>query len=505
MFNLKSKAKPAPKRLVAIELSHSDLVYAILDHADTAGGGTRLAWKRLPWRKEATSLSTPEGKKELATALASFVSSEKLIGAPCQFELGGDFCVTRVVAGTNEQVQKELRSLEQRSSHYLSLGTGEKSFSHSTRAIDAKRAQGWMTVTNEKTLQAIVSAANEAGLKMTGIEHSLIALSRAVGRTERDSESPVIIIHLNDRGVDMGVSYQGRLLLDYRPGGIAAKDHLAETIIQHLDRIQRYCSRLFQFSSARITRVILCGESADLEQIQKQFAVRGQLTAETIDPRDVCKEWSCAGVTASDAWLLPLIGSLASTLETADAVDSPDLMEPLRLRNVEPLVPLLLKYGWPVAASILLTIGIYGASFYQNSCAASLETAAKEALKRQELIDSKQMELSATEAKIKYLTKIESQISRPMWHDFLAQVGGCLPKGVWLESLQVDRDGHVTLHGPSFSEEGIYQFIKQLQGIPAVQHPALEQTRPIQLANGPATVFDVKCVLNGRSGHIKGS
>lgn len=505
MFSLKSKGKSAPKRLVAIELSNSDLVYAIVEHPDAPGGDTRLAWKRLPWRKEATSLGTPEGKKELATALASIAAGEKLAGAPCRFALGGDFCVTRVVAGTNEQVQKELRSLEQRSSHYLSLGTGEKSFSRSTRSIDAKRAQGWMTVTNEKTLQAITGAAKEAGLKTTSIEHSLITLSRAVGRTQRDAESPVIIIHLNHRGVDMGVSYQGRLLLDYRPGGVGAKDHLAETITHHLDRIQRYCSRHFQFASARISRVVLCGEAADLQQVQHQFAAQGRLTAETIDPRDVCKEWSCEGVTASDAWLLPLLGSLASGLETTQAVDSPDLMEPLRLRHLEPLAPLLLKYGWPIAASILLTIGIYGGSFYQQKCAAGLEDAAKEAKSRQELITSRQTELAATDAKIKYLSNIEAQISRPMWHDFLAQVGGCLPKGVWLESLQVDREGNVTLQGPSFSEEGIYQFIKQLQGIPVVKQPALEQTRPIQLGNGPATLFDVKCVLNGRSGHAKGT
>lgn len=505
MFSLKSKAKSTPKRMVAIELSSSDLVYAILERPDAPEGEPRLSWRRLPWRKEADSLATPAGRKELTAALVCLVTSEKLAGAPCQFALGGDFCVTRVVTGTNEQVQNELRSLEQRSSHYLSLGTGEKSFARTTRAIDAKRAQGWMTVTNEKTLEAITLSAKEAGLKTSNIEHSLITLCRAVGRTERDSESPVIIIQLNNRGVDMGVSYQGRLLLDYRPGGVAAKDHLAETVAQHLDRIQRYCSRHFQFTSARITRVILCGAAAELEKIQQQFAAQGNLTAETLDPREVCPEWACEGVTASDAWLLPLMGSLASSREGTPAVDSPDLMEPLRRRHREPLGPLLLKHGWPIAAAILLTLGIYGASFYQQRCAAGLETAASEAKSHQELIAGKQMELAWTDAKIKYLTRIDSHISRPMWHEFLAQVGGCLPKGVWLDTMQVDRDGRVSLHGPSFTEDGIYQFVKQLGGIQVVHSPALEQTRPIQLGNGPATLFDVKCSLNGRNGQAKGT
>ena len=110
MFSLKSKAKSTPKRMVAIELSSSDLVYAILERPDAPEGETRLSWQRLPWRKEAASLATPEGRKELTAALVSLVTSEKLAGAPCQFALGGDFCVTRVVTGTNEQVQSELRT-----------------------------------------------------------------------------------------------------------------------------------------------------------------------------------------------------------------------------------------------------------------------------------------------------------------------------------------------------------------------------------------------------------
>lgn len=505
MLSVKPGKKTMAKRTVAIELSSGDLVYAVLDQAGSKSGQTRLLWRRLPWRKEATSLSTPEGQRELAAALAQVVSEEKLSGAPCRFALGGDFCVTRVVAGTNEQVDKELRNLEQRSSHYLSLGNGEKSFSRSTRAIDAKRSQGWMTVTNEKTLEAITTAAKEAGLKSTKIEHSLIALSRAVGWAGRDEESPVIIIHLNNRGVDMGVSYQGRLLLDYRPGGLAAKERLAETVMQHLDRIQRYCSQHFQFATARITRVIMCGDAADLQKTQEQFTSLGRLTAEAIDPRDVCKEWHCENVTSTDAWLLPLLGSLAGSQKGTEPIDSPDLMEPVRRRHRDPLSPLLIKYGWPVAAAALLTVGIYGASLYQQQIAGGLEAAASQSKNHQDLIFAKQIELAATEAKIRYLTRISGQLSRPVWHDFVAEVGSCLPKGVWLDSLQVDREGRVSFTGPSFSENGVYEFVEHLKQASLVKNVALEGTRTIQLTTGPATQFDVKCNLNGRTAQAKGT
>ena len=504
MLNMQSRKKNGPKRIVAFELSSSDLVCAIVEQPES-GGASRLRWQRLPWRKEAASLSTPEGAEELAAALTSVVASEKLAGATCRFALGAEFCVTRVVAGTNDQVQKELRSLEQRSSHYLSLGNGEKSFTRSTRAIDAKRSQGWMTVTNQKTLESITTAAKDAGLKVASIEHSLVTLSRAVGRTQRDAESPVIIIHLNSRGVDMGVSYQGRLLLDYRPGGLSAKEHLAETVTQHLDRIQRYCSQHFQFTSEQITRVIVCGETAELQKTQEQFALSGKLTAEIVDPRNVCQDWHYDGVTSSDAWLLPLFGSLASSLETAEAVDSPDLMDPVRLRHREPLSPLLIKFGWPIAAAVLVTLLIYGASFYQQRCAAGLETAAMESKNKLELIAVRQMELAVTDAKIRYLTRIQGSLSRPMWHDFLAQIGVCLPKGVWLESLQVDREGRVAFSGPSFSENGVYEFVEHLKKARVVTNVALEGTRAVQLANGPATLFDVKCNLNGRTTHSKGT
>ena len=78
MLSLKSKAKSIPRRIVAIELAGSDLVYAIVEHPEAEGGETRLTWRRLPWRNEATSLATPEGKDELALALTSVVTAEKL-------------------------------------------------------------------------------------------------------------------------------------------------------------------------------------------------------------------------------------------------------------------------------------------------------------------------------------------------------------------------------------------------------------------------------------------
>ena len=57
MLGLKSKAK-SPKRIVAIELSSSDLVYAIVERPEGTAGETRLTWRRLPWRTEAATVAS---------------------------------------------------------------------------------------------------------------------------------------------------------------------------------------------------------------------------------------------------------------------------------------------------------------------------------------------------------------------------------------------------------------------------------------------------------------
>ena len=81
-------------------------------------------------------------------------------------------------------MMSELRSLRDRSAHYLSLGTGAKAISQTIRSLDVKHSQIWLTVTNRDTLDNLNRALEAAGLYPESIEHSMSQSVERWGRWE---------------------------------------------------------------------------------------------------------------------------------------------------------------------------------------------------------------------------------------------------------------------------------------------------------------------------------
>jgi len=494
-------------RVAVLELSREFLTLSVLNRS---GERAELHSKRSPLEQDSGSSFGMIDQAMVASKLRSLISDEKLVGVPVQLVLSGDFCVTRTVAGSREQVERELRELRERCSLYISLGQGPKSFAESVRTIDAKRTQGSVTVTNRESLAAVTEAAREVGLKVKSIEHSLVALSRAVGASGRDAELPVIIVELNQRGIDLGISFQGRLLLDYRPGGLSRtpgeQRQLAGIVLKHLGRIRRYCHRYFQYSGGKLSQVVLSGEGAEVDVLRQHFQEETDLEAVILPPREVCPDWTFDGNHADDGCLLPSLGALLHTDQAAAAKeDTPNLLTPLLLSQREPLGPALARHGWPVAAALALTLLGFVAGLYENWQAGALDAAVQQARQDAELLASRKIELTAIEAKAKHLTSLGNHLLPIAWDHFLADVSGCLPQGAWLESLKVERNGTVYLFGPSFNENGVYELVEQLKKLPSLSEVVLEGTRSARLETGPATLFDVKCTYTGRTDTKEGS
>jgi hypothetical protein len=274
---------------VAIEISHSEFRVIVVDKKEN--GRCEVRGYRSQWLHQGPGLHHEQGVAELAKALLPVVEQENLAGGSVHVALSSDFCVTRVIAGETDRILSELRSLRDRSAHYLSLGAGAKAISQSIRALDAKNSQAWLTVTNQNTLNHLNEGLEQAGLFADFIEHSMVANCRALGKIGGDSASPAIIIEPNDRGVDLGISYRGQLLFDYRPGGVGSKETIVQIVEQHLERIQRYCARFFRFAGGELNRVFLVGGPDDVEQVRSQFLNSRRLTAEIIDPTSVSSDW----------------------------------------------------------------------------------------------------------------------------------------------------------------------------------------------------------------------
>lgn len=468
----------------ALHVSPDGVAFAIV-----ADGQLRVGRERIAPKVESSSNDLSEA---LAETIQALVVREKLAGCDLAVVLSGDMCVTRVVAGPSDIVENEIHEIEQRSSLYLSLGAGPKTLVHSTRTIDAKRSHGCVTIANEQLLETLCQMLAEAGVKPRRIEHSLVAASRLLGRLQSDTNDPLMILEKNARGVDVGISFQGHLLLDYRPGSTGA-GNIGETIALHLDRIQRHCSRNFSFATGRIRKVLVCGETIDVDEIGGQFERSHGPAVDQFDLAKACEPWLPPADAGDGRWLIPLLGALGD-----GSIDGPDLMSPIRMRQRSPIGPLVVKTFWPIAAAAVVTLLIAAAGWRQASVAASLEKTAQEAQEGEGELKSIQTQLASATRKTKSYAVIDESVSGPQWHQLMVELASVVPEGVWLEGVKVDQTGALFLSGTSFAEDSVYKFVEELKAVDMIANVSLEGTRTTRLQNNQATVFDIRGSFVGR-------
>jgi Tfp pilus assembly protein PilN len=264
-------------------------------------------------------------------------------------------------------------------------------------------------------------------------------------------------------------------------------------------------ARNFSFTSGHISQVVLCGAPGAAEPLRDFFTTTGKLQAELFNPQGVNPEWHLEGIEPHDSWLAPLLGTLVHADDTSEEEIAPDLMAPMRLLQREPLGPALVRYGWPLVAAAVVTLFVQGLAWWEQSRVDSLQADAEKARSASEQITVEQRELGLVEAKIRYWKVIDAARTHPRWHEFLASLGECLPEGMWLENIKVDREGKVLLTGPTYTEDAVYTLVEKLKQVPLLANVALEGTRSARLAGGPVTLFDVKASYAGGNDLQEGS
>ncbi|MDX1962088.1 MAG: PilN domain-containing protein [Pirellulales bacterium] len=485
------KSASSLRRELVLQITRNT-VLALVTERSGKYSDTNAKWVQLPWQGPTNGLPVGNEAEKLSALLHSLVEQEKLSGCRTSLNLAGDFCVTRVVAGTHTHVQQELLQLQQRCERYLSLGSGPKAIAQSRHPLDARREIAWLTVANQTTLQTMVGGIVAAGLKLDLIEHSLIALARILGQRGLDQRAPVLIIEIGSNGVDLGVTYQGKLLLDYRPGGLNRVEKIPAMLDLHLERIQRYCLRILQKTDLSIAKIVLCGEPEAVAAAQRQFDQAGGLRAEIFTPVEGTPDWNWPANAEPGAELTSLVGTCKARQNLPGDAQGPNLMDFLHKLFREPLLPLITKNCWPIAAAVALVACLWSLNWWQEwknqDLAARCEVATSQELRVKQI----QYRLAEIETKIRHYERLGQGLEKAAWSDLLAKVGECLPSGVWLENLRVERDRKLVLSGPSLSEGGIYEFLKNLKTISELKNIDLEATHPTQLKYGAATVFDIK-------------
>jgi Tfp pilus assembly protein PilN len=483
---------------VALEVCQTRLHLAVRE-SPGADQQSVIRTRSLEWRKQATTLHGEAARRELAQALAILAAEEQIRGAAVNVALSCDYCVTRVAIGRNNQVRQELKELEQRASLYLGLGAGRKTVSAAVSPLDARHEHGLMAVANERVLDGLLAAMLHAGFRPAVVQPSLLALSRLLGRSGRDANAPKLIVNLAEGGLELGISYRGQLLLDYRPGGRGGEDEAAEIVAQHWSRIQRYGARVAQQLGAKgeatmVSGGFLFGSPDAVRAAQQSFGRWGKLEMTVFDPATIDPQWCFRSPPGPEH-----AAALGNCLENSPSV-GPNFMDRAIARQHSRLLPLALRKGWPVAAVLLVSIALAGINFFEKSRCTELTERIESLEPLRAKASRLQTELERTHAKMEHLKAIQAAVANPAWSDILANIAQCLPENVWLSRLEAGDAHRLRLSGASYDDEAAFELVRWLDQAPGLENVQLEGMQSQRLTSGPATIFDVNLDLASFAG-----
>lgn len=477
-----------------VEISHSDLHAVFLHRGQEEEISERVYSVTIPWREEAQVLNSEKGLQEVSRALSKLEEQESLVGVPIHIVLGGAYCVTKALRGTNEDVKNELAQIEQRSRLYLSLGPGEKVTVKHKQALNARHEHAIAAVCNKNTLDTIVKAAAGVGLSIDSIEPALVSSTRAVGRLEKVPDEPYLLIHLDRTSVELGICYQGSLLLDYHPGGRKNPKEVVDLIRTHKSRLQRHVGRLLHETPPSLKRVFLCGEKTAVEEAFKAFEKSTAFDAVKIDPLQIQATW-IIDKASSDELAIPALGALLCSYLEPSQRDAPNFMEHVIASTQEPIKPVLIASLLPTAAVLLITIGLAVLNWHRQSKIDELQNQVDSLATAQLQARELRLKQGAAEAKVAQLRALKSSMRSLATNEIVERIGHCMPSDVWLSRLVIDDMQAVQLTGASYLEAGVFDFVRWLEQAPGFQDVALHSTQPGRTSAGPAIDFDIELSL----------
>lgn len=499
-----SKRSKTARPLVAFELTRSQLHLVVVDR-NQPDGHARLRSRSVTWLGESLSLASEAGQREFQSALMRVVDEEKLRGARARFALSRHYCTARVVSGGKDRVRRELGDLESRSSLYLTLGQGRKALAEMVQPLDARHDHGLLAVASRKTVEIVLAAAAAAGLEALSIEPTMVALSRILGHRGFDAEAPQLIANLTADGLELGISFGGRLFLDYRPAG---QDRDAAMLVSgHLSRLRRYsqrcCAQLGRpLGEEALTHVYLTGKAESVAAACEAFRQEGKLIPEPLDPASLEPSWQ-PKVEISESEICPALGSCLADISEDGSRQVPNFLEQMRAERRDPLLPALVRSCWPVAAALLLAAVLTVLNLVEQMRFQAVAQAIEALKPAYEQVSHYRREMAACEARVRRLRMLQNEIAAPPWDEVVSAIAGCLPESVWLNRLEASAPGRVVFSGTTYGDEGTYESVRWLSTVPGFVAVQLEGMQPQNLPAGPASRFDVKFEIAGKSPHAK--
>jgi Tfp pilus assembly protein PilN len=402
--------------------------------------------------------------------------------------------VTRVITGPTEDVRREFSELEDRSLRYLTLGPGPKALAGSTQQLDARHQHALLAVANQRTLDQLMQVADTVNVQIECIEPSLIALSRAQAQLTVACKDACLMIQLDEDVAELGICHGGRLLLDYRPGGRTNAENVADLVALHLSRLQRYIERYHSYIDAPLRHVYLAGDADAVARASKKFSELPDFHVHVLQPADIDMQWNHAAEMPGTE-LAAALGTAMALYSDSTEKQGPNLIETALAQLREPLRPVLIRSLTPIAAVLVIAVGLFLVRIKQwseiASVQAELESLAPVCARATEL----RLKLGAAENKLTHLQALDKQLPQPPWQQILSHISQSMPDDVWLDRLTFQDGASAMLTGASYTDGGVYDFVGYLKQVPDVAEIALEGTGVGQTTTGPTTNFTLQLTL----------
>ncbi len=493
---LSDRRRQQDNRQAVIELCRSTLNLALVTRT---ADGDKLRTRTIRWRETAAALHTEQGVTELKQAFHTLFTEERLAGAKVRVALGGEFCVTRIVTGSTEEVRRELASLEERSHRYLTLGPGRKALSRSVQQLDARHQHAMLTVTNQRTLDLLMEIIGELGVQIETMEPSLISLTRAQNNSRGRCEDACILIQLDEDVAELGICHSGRLLLDYRPGGKTGPDNIASVVRTHLFRLQRYLNRYHNYLEKPLRQIYLTGDPEAVAKVRQSFANLSDVDVAVLEPGNLAAPWQQEG-TAPPTPMAAALGMALGLFPGEGDEQGPNLIAGTLAQQRLPMRPVLVRSLAPLAAAVLIAVTLAGLHQWDLRQIAKLQAELLGLQPVRQRATALRLKLVAADEKLKQLHNLERKLPHEDWQRLLSRVSQSMPEDVWLDRLAI-HDGQIaTLGGASYNDVSVYDFVSYLKQVPDVTEIALEGTGVGQNETGPTTTFDLRATLANFAG-----
>ncbi len=475
---------------------------------DEVRGGLRLTkWGTLP---------TPEGSfekgkiiktEEIAKTIKRLFALKKIEAKRVVASLPASSILMRLVSLVPMPREEMREFLKGEMEEYAQLAGEEAILDFQVLERLAEEGRRKISVLSLALSRGIVTsylqALGAAGLEPRALDAASLGVLRALAKSNLKvdpSERPpktILSLFIDARMATVHILKRGVLRFTYTLDTVPSKEGGLEELIGELKRILYFYQT--EFSRAEdVAKVVISPASSDLKELDKRLAE--ELNVPLVEMADPLKGLE---FDKEDRELLAQASSLTVALGLARRglergglqinLLPPEKIKRAQIREkVSFFLPSILSaLGMTLLLFLFLQWQIIGID--RKIAKLEEESGARPAQFLEE-IREKESEREKVLKEYKEKKDLLKEIRYPPWSEMLIEIQGIIPSGVWLEGMSSQRESLI-LKGVSLSQEGVFEFITNLNNSQNFSQARLNISQGRKLGAQEVVGFEITCSL----------